>query len=223
MTAPVPVPALAAFLAVFAVSRLWELARSARNGRALAARGAIERGRGQLPWFVALHALFPVLLTAEVVVLGARPGPAWPLWLTLLAAAEGLRGWVFRTLGARWTAAVWVVPGELPVRRGPYRVLRHPNYLGVALELAAAPLMFGAWRTALAVGVANAILLTARVRVEERAWGWRPAARRGHPAATASRSEGGDPAAGTGSSARTTSSVRSSWGSTGPRKRRTSA
>ena len=74
-----------------------------------------------------------------------------------------------RALGERWTTRVLVVPGEPPVRHGIYRWLRHPNYLAVAIELIAAPLMFGAWRTAIAGSLANLILLGVRIRCEDRA------------------------------------------------------
>ena len=120
-------------------------------------------------YFIALHAVFPLALIAEVVGCGTRPGDFWLLWLTLWMVGEGLRAGAMRTLGDRWTARLYVVPGERRVRRGLYRYLGHPNYLGVVLELAALPLLFGAWRTALAMGIANALLLALRIRDEERA------------------------------------------------------
>jgi methyltransferase len=74
-------------------------------------------------------------------------------------------------LGERWNTRILVVPGAPPVRRGPYRFLRHPNYLAVAIEIAALPLAFGSWRTALAFSVGNAFLLGVRIPAEERALG----------------------------------------------------
>lgn len=171
MTAAPPVAGLVLFLVVLAAQRSAELVHSARNERRLAARGAREHAAGHFPLLVLVHLLLPVLLVAEVLVLGARPGPLGPLWLVAWLAAQALRYAAVRALGERWTVRIWVLPGEPLVRRGPYRFLRHPNYLAVVLELAAAPLMFGAWRTALVVGVLNAVGLALRIRAEERALG----------------------------------------------------
>jgi len=161
--------ALIAFIAFVTCERLFELWLSARNARRLAARGAVEHGRGHFPLFVALHVLFPLALVAEVLFLGTRPGTAWPAWLALLVAAEALRLAAIRALGGFWNVRIWVLPGAEPVRRGPYRFLRHPNYLAVTLELLAAPMMFGAWRTALVVTALNAAALAVRIPAEERA------------------------------------------------------
>jgi methyltransferase len=183
---PAPVAALAAFLGYLLIERAWELAIARRNGRALRARGAVESGGAHFPWIIALHALWPLALVAEVAA-GARPGGLWALWLALLLAAQALRAASIAALGGRWSTRVLVVPGEPPLARGIYRWMRHPNYLGVVIELAAGPLLFGAWRTALAASLANLALLALRIRVEERALGFRPAAARGARA---------DPAAG---------------------------
>ncbi len=161
--------ALAATLALLVASRGLELLLSSRNERRMRSRGGYEAPGGQFPLFVALHVAFPLGLLAEVAVAGARPEAIWPLWLALGVVGEGLRLSSMRALGDRWSARVFVVPGEPRVRRGLYRMFAHPNYLGVILELAAIPLLFGAWRTALVAGIANAILLTLRVRAEERA------------------------------------------------------
>lgn len=161
--------ALAAFLVVIVAERLGELALSARNARILRARGAVEAAPGHFLVFVVLHALFPLALLAEVRWLGARPGPLWPLWLALVAAAQALRFWCVRALGDRWNARIWVTPGEPLVTRGPYRWMRHPNYLAVSVELPAAALLFGAWRTALAASALNAVAMAIRIPAEQRA------------------------------------------------------
>lgn len=157
-------------VAVVAVQRLSELAISRRNQRALLARGAREVGASHYPWMVALHASFLVSCLAEVWLLG-RPFrlPLALGALAVLAAALGLRCWTLRTLGGRWTTRVVVLPGEPPVTAGPYRWLRHPNYLVVVLELAAIPLVHGAWLTAALFGLANLALLRLRIAVEEAA------------------------------------------------------
>ena len=156
-------------LAGVAAQRALELRLSARHEAALRARGAVEHGRRHFPLLVALHALWPLALALEVARGGARPGAGWPLWLLPLTAAECLRIAAMRALGERWTVRVWVLPGAPPLGRGPYRWLRHPNYVAVALELIAIPMLFGAWRTALAATLANALALALRIPVEERA------------------------------------------------------
>ena len=158
-----------AYLAALALERAHELRLSSRHEAALRARGAIESGRELHPWLVAVHAALPLLVIAEVLWLGARPARGWPLALAALALVEALRLWSMATLGTLWTTRVLVPPGISRVRAGPYRWLRHPSYIAAAIELAAGPLMFGAWRTALALSLVNLPLLVARARVEARA------------------------------------------------------
>jgi methyltransferase len=169
MIVNVPPATLIAYLVFLTAHRLYELALSARHERALRARGGHEVGRSHFPLFVALHALYPVALAAEVLALGARPGVLVPLWLTLVAASLALRVAAHRALGQRWTARIWVVPGEPRVSRGIYRWLRHPSYVGITIELVAGSLLFGAWRTALAASALNLVALAIRIPIEERA------------------------------------------------------
>jgi methyltransferase len=157
------------FTLALVAQRLVELWISARHVARLRERGAVEHGRTHFPLLVLVHVLLPLGLLAEVAFLGARPGPAWPLWAVLLAGAQALRYAAIRALGPYWNVRVWVVPGATLVRTGPYRFLRHPNYIAVVIELMAAPMLFGAWRTALAVSLLNAIALAIRIRCEERA------------------------------------------------------
>src|SRR2546426_3811171 len=102
---------LFAFLALLALQRLGELWLSARNLRILRPRGAVEYGRRHFPLFVVLHTLYPLALAAEVLVLGSRPGRAWPWFLVLFLLAQGLRLWSVRALGKHWNVRIWVVPG----------------------------------------------------------------------------------------------------------------
>jgi methyltransferase len=157
-------------IGLVAGQRLWELAVSRRHVRALTARGAREVGAGHYPWMVALHSAFLVSCVAEVWLLERpfKPAQALP-WLVVLVAALALRWWTLRSLGERWTTRVMVLPGAPLVTRGPYRWLRHPNYLVVVLELAAIPMLHGAWLTALLFGTANLALLARRIGAEEAA------------------------------------------------------
>jgi methyltransferase len=158
-------------LGLVAAERVAELALSARNARRTLAQGGVEVGEGHYRSMVIFHGAFLAACAAEPLALET---PRWPVAATLGAAgavllAQTLRWWAIATLGARWSTRVVVLPGAAPVRAGPYRLLRHPNYVAVALELAALPLALGAWRTALAAAVGNALLMAVRIPAEERA------------------------------------------------------
>ncbi|MFD8917815.1 MULTISPECIES: isoprenylcysteine carboxyl methyltransferase family protein [unclassified Streptomyces] len=150
--------------------RVAELVVARRNTRWSLARGAVERGRGHYPPMVALHTLLLLGCLAEVWLADRPFDPAlgWPMAAVVLAA-QALRWWCIRTLGPRWNTRVLVVPGLPLVTGGPYRLLRHPNYVAVAAEGIALPLVHGAWITALLFTAFNAVLLTIRIRCENRA------------------------------------------------------
>jgi methyltransferase len=151
-------------LALVALQRFAELVIAARNTARLRARGAIEVGAGHYPVVVALHATW----LATLVVLGWDRPVNW-FWLAAFAALQLLRIWVIATLKGRWTTRILVLPGEPLVARGPYRWLRHPNYVVVAGEIAVLPLALGLPLTATLFTLANAIVLAWRIQVEERA------------------------------------------------------
>ena len=161
-----------AFLAVLALERGFELALSRRNAARALARGGVEVGRAHFQVMATLHALFLAACAIETLWLNRRfPGALG--WIAFAGAllAQAVRYWAIAALGDRWNTRVIVVPGLPPVRRGPYRFVRHPNYDAVILEIACVPLIHGAWLTALAFSAANAALLFVRIRVEERALG----------------------------------------------------
>jgi methyltransferase len=87
----------------------------------------------------------------------------------LFVVLQAFRIWVLASLGPYWTTRIVTVPGAAPVRAGPYRFLRHPNYVIVALEIPALPLALGLPAVALGFGAANLLLLAYRVRIEEAA------------------------------------------------------
>ena len=99
-------------------------------------------------------------------VRGAGLSALWPFWLALFVGGQALRYWAILSLGGRWTTRVMVLRGAPLVERGPYKHVRHPNYLAVALEMLSAPLIFGASFTALAFTLLNAAMLWVRIRTE---------------------------------------------------------
>jgi len=156
---------LALILGLVIGQRLGELIIAARNTRRLMAQGAREAGAGHYPLFILLHASWIVAIAMTV------DWWIWPnLWLigTYLALQLG-RLWVIATLGPYWTTRIITVDDAPLVRTGPFRFVRHPNYLIVAAEIAVLPLAFGAWRLAALFSVLNAALVIWRIRIEEAA------------------------------------------------------
>ncbi|MFZ5791892.1 MAG: isoprenylcysteine carboxyl methyltransferase family protein [Pseudomonadota bacterium] len=156
---------LQAVLAYVVAARLTELIHARRNARRLLAAGAIEHGAGHYPAIVALHALW---LAALWLLVPPKSPPNGAL-LGLFAVLQLLRLWVILTLGRFWTTRILTLPGAALVRRGPYRLCRHPNYLVVALEIPLLPAAFGAWWLAVSFGLANLALLAWRIRIEDAA------------------------------------------------------
>lgn len=152
-------------VALVAMQRLTELVWARRNLERLRARGGIEYGAAHYPLIVVLHAAW---LAAMVLFLPADAAPR-PALLVLYVLLQPLRYWAIASLGEFWTTRVIVVPDAQPVRRGPYRYIRHPNYLVVALEIPLLPAAFGAWMVAAVFGVLNLALLAHRIGVERAA------------------------------------------------------
>jgi len=160
--------------AAIAGERLAELAWSRHHERAMARRGgAVVRE----PWYAAMVALHAGTLVAAPIEAalraraGARPSPTVrALGVAGLAAATALRIWTLRTLGDSWSTRVtrFCGGGRRVVTGGPYRFIRHPNYLAVILELASLPLIGGAVVTALVASAVNALVLSRRIPLEER-------------------------------------------------------
>lgn len=148
--------------------RLFELAIARRNQQWLVSQDAVEVGAGHYPWMVVQHSLFLASCLVEVWWLSR---PFYPLlavaMVVVLMVSMALRYWVMQTLGRRWTTRVFCLPDEPVVTTGPYRYLRHPNYLAVVLETFALPMIHTAWLTALVFSLTNTWLLSHRIRAEE--------------------------------------------------------
>ena len=157
-------------VALVAFMRLVELVVSRRNVARLKARGAVEVGRSLYPWMVAVHTGFLAACVAEVWL---HDRPLFPqlaaFCLGLMVSAAALRLWVMAVLGERWSTRVMILPETSPITRGPFRRLRHPNYLAVVVEFVALPMVHTAWLTASLFSLANAVVLHWRIRSEEAA------------------------------------------------------
>ena len=155
-----------AILAFVTLQRVAELPIARANTRRLLQQGGYEVAASHYRLIVALHAAW--LITLWWLAPG-RPIDIPFLLLFLLIQAG--RVWVLRTLGSRWTTRIIVVPGEKLVAAGPYRFVRHPNYLVVIGEIAVLPLVFGLWEIAIVFSLLNAAMLAVRIRAENRALG----------------------------------------------------
>ena len=155
---------------VIAGERVLELRLAARNRSLMLSRGAEESGQAHYRWVVLLHSAWFIAWLVEAFARGPQLQLLWPFWLAVFLLAEVLRYWCITTLGIHWNTRILVIPGAPPVRSGPYRFLRHPNYLAVVVDLAAVPIIFNAWITAIVFTVLNlALLLLVRIPAEERA------------------------------------------------------
>ena len=153
----------ALFLAFLIAQRLGELVLAKRNTARLMARGAREVSAGHYPLIVALHTAWIVALVVaghdEALHLG---------WLAAFALLQLARLWILASLGERWTTRIIVLDEPL-VAKGPFALMRHPNYALVICEIAVAPLVLGLTWIALLFSVLNALALSVRIAEEERA------------------------------------------------------
>lgn len=150
-------------LGLVAAQRLWELWLADRNTRRLRAEGAVEVGSGHYPLFIGLHASW----LAAIAILTPWTMALNPGWLALYVVLQFGRLWVISTLGRFWTTRIITLPGAPLETRGPYRFVRHPNYIVASLEILVLPLVFGQVWIALVWTVANALLVAWRIRVED--------------------------------------------------------
>ena len=155
---------------VVGLERVAELVVSTRNLAWSRARGGREFGRGHYPAMVVLHVGLLVGCVIEVLVADRPFVPAlgWSMFVLVLAS-QALRWWCITTLGRQWNTRIVVAPTVPLVRSGPYRWLRHPNYVAVVVEGAALPLVHSAWITAAGFTILNAAVLTVRIRAENAA------------------------------------------------------
>lgn len=162
-----PRPYVALVLLV-ALERLAELVVSRRNAAWSLRHGGREYGAGHYPAMVVLHTGLLVACPVEAARRPFVPALGWAM-LALVLASQALRWWCITTLGPRWNTRVIVVPDLPLVSGGPYRLLRHPNYVAVVVEGVALPLVHTAWVTAAVFTALNALLLRVRIRTEDAA------------------------------------------------------
>ena len=152
--------------------RISELYIAHRNTTWALAAGAQEFGAWHYPLFFLLHSGWLLGFFIEFHLNGSLVSEFWYVWLSLFMVGQGLRYWCMISLGRLWNTRILVIPGAQVIVKGPYRYIKHPNYVAVAIELISVPMMFGAIITAITITVLNAILILAiRIPEEERALG----------------------------------------------------
>jgi len=156
------------FMIFLITQRLSELYVSSRNEKWLLTQGAVEYGRNHYPYIVALHTLFIISLVIEYITRGNNQVNC--IFLGLFIGLLLFKLWALSSLGKYWNTRIYRVPGSGPVKKGPYKLFRHPNYFIVVLEIAIIPLVFNLYYTAIIFTVLNAIMLSVRISVENKVW-----------------------------------------------------
>lgn len=147
-------------LIVIILQRLSELVLAAQHRKWAIAQGGVEYGADHYWMFVVLHSGWVLSWVIE-----AQAIQSWAWWgIAGYVLIQVLRYWSIASLGRRWNTRIIVLPGMPPVESGPYRWLRHPNYIAVVVELALVPMLVGAWSTAMVFTILNALLLL-RIRI----------------------------------------------------------
>ncbi|MBY0096607.1 isoprenylcysteine carboxyl methyltransferase family protein [Mesobacillus maritimus] len=157
------------FVGFIIAQRLTELIIARRNERWMKARGAVEFGSGHYPIMVLLHSAFILTLSFEVLYFHRELSSLWGVLLIGFLFTQAIRVWALRSLGPYWNTKIIVLPGAEVVKKGPYQFIKHPNYVIVTLEIILIPLLFSAYTTAALFTVLNMMILTVRIRAEERA------------------------------------------------------
>jgi methyltransferase len=155
-------------IVMVAAERLAELFVARRNLAWARRHGGREHGFGHYPFMVVLHIGLLLACLFEAAHRSFIPWLGWPM-LAVVILAQALRWWCITTLGPRWNTRIIVIPGLPLVDGGPYRWLRHPNYVAVVLEGIALPLVHTGWITAAAFTLVNAALLSVRISAENAA------------------------------------------------------
>ena len=157
-------------ISVLIFQRLAELQVAKRNTRTIIELGGYEVGGNHYKFIVLIHIGFFITLLAEVLLSEKRLPPYWPVPFCFFVLAQAFRYWCITSLGAFWNTRIFVVPDTARITKGPYRYIKHPNYLAVLIEFISFPLIFGAYRTALVWTVINyAFLRIIRIPAENKA------------------------------------------------------
>jgi len=158
----------AIFISIIILQRLSELYISRQNEKWLVANGAIEYGQSHYPFIVAMHTLFIISIIIEYIL--TADAQIDYIFLILFVLVLVFKFWALSSLGKYWNTKIYRIPGVVPVKKGPYKIFKHPNYGEVICEIAIIPLVFHLYYTAIIFTVLNAIMLSVRISVENKVW-----------------------------------------------------
>lgn len=158
-------------ISIVIIQRLIELIISKRNEKWLLSQGAIEYGKEHYKFIVLLHTLFFVSMIVEYNFRGRyyEFNVINYLFLIFFIILQIMRMWVLKTLGRYWNTRIYRVPESELIRKGPYRFFKHPNYIIVVCEIFTIPMIFNLYYTAIIFSVLNAVMLSVRIREENKA------------------------------------------------------
>lgn len=156
------------FISFLILQRLSELYISSRNEKWLLSQGAVQYGQSHYPFMVAMHTLFIISIIAEYIY--GNHSQFSPILLILFLLVLSFKFWALSSLGKFWNTKIYRVPGVYPVKKGPYKIFKHPNYGEVVLEIAIIPMVFNLYYTAIIFTILNAAMLTVRIREENKVW-----------------------------------------------------
>ena len=156
-------------MTIVILQRLVELMIARRNEKWMLRQGAFEVGGRHYPLMVVMHIAFFLSLLLEVSIINRTLSPFWIVLLTLFLLAQVVRIWCLTSLGRFWNTKIMILPGADVVKKGPYRFIRHPNYMIVTTELLVLPLLFSAYFTAVIFTFLNIWMLSVRIPIEEKA------------------------------------------------------
>ncbi|MCY7762205.1 isoprenylcysteine carboxyl methyltransferase family protein [Bacillus spizizenii] len=156
-------------IAILIAQRAAEMAVARQNEQKVKKQGAIEFGESHYPYIISMHILFFLSLIAEVLLMNKQPSSWWIGIAAAILIVQAVRYWALCSLGAYWNTKILVVPGAELVKKGPYKWMKHPNYTVVILEILLIPLLYQAYVTMCLFSIVNAVLLTVRIRTEDKA------------------------------------------------------
>lgn len=156
------------FISFLILQRLSELYIASRNEKWLLQNGAIQYGQSHYPYMVGMHTLFLLSFIAEYYWRGGPP-ISW-IALACFVVVLSFKFWALSSLGKYWNTKIYRIPSVYPVKKGPYKFLKHPNYMEVVCEIAIIPLVFHLYYTAIVFSLLNAMMLTVRIKVENKVW-----------------------------------------------------
>jgi methyltransferase len=155
------------FIGFVIFQRLMELVVARRNEKWSRGQGAVEYGKNHYPYMVMLHTAFIVAMAVEYYYKGGKF--SWPFMLIFVLLLS-VKVWVIASLGKYWNTKILRVPHAPFIKKGPYKLFKHPNYFIVVCEIVVIPMVFGLYITAIVFTVLNAAMLTVRIKAEEQAW-----------------------------------------------------